>query len=72
MPPVIPASHARSPGSPTTRRHPLVELLERRIGIIDGAMGTTIQLHWKRHGLGEEWFRGERFRAWTGKDLQGN
>jgi 5-methyltetrahydrofolate--homocysteine methyltransferase len=52
--------------------HPLVALLEQRIGIIDGAMGTTIQLHWKRHGLGEEWFRGDRFRDWAGKDLQGN
>jgi 5-methyltetrahydrofolate--homocysteine methyltransferase len=72
MPPLTPPSNRHASDSPTPGRHPLVELLERRIGIIDGAMGTTIQLHWKRHGLGEEWFRGERFRDWTGKDLQGN
>jgi 5-methyltetrahydrofolate--homocysteine methyltransferase len=72
MPPLTPPSNIHASDSPTPGRHPLVELLERRIGIIDGAMGTTIQLHWKRHGLGEEWFRGDRFREWTGKDLQGN
>jgi len=48
------------------------ELLRRRIAIIDGAMGTVIQLHWKEHNLGEEWFRGERFADWQGKDLKGN
>ncbi len=55
-----------------TATHPLEALLRERIVIIDGAMGTNIQLHWKRHGLGEEWFRGERFKDWTGKDLMGN
>ncbi|MEO8351992.1 MAG: methionine synthase, partial [Chthoniobacteraceae bacterium] len=55
-----------------TATHPLEALLRERIVIIDGAMGTNIQLHWKRHGLGEEWFRGERFKNWTGKDLMGN
>jgi 5-methyltetrahydrofolate--homocysteine methyltransferase len=55
-----------------TPLHPLEKLLRERIVIIDGAMGTTIQLHWKAHGLGEEWFRGERFRDWQGKELKGN
>src|ERR1700712_5766528 len=48
--------------------HPLLELLENRVVIIDGAMGTTIQ----QYKLSEEQFRGERFRDWTGKDLKGN
>src|SRR6266700_2554101 len=50
----------------------LEQLLRERIVIIDGAMGTVIQLHWKSEGLGEEWFRGERFKDWKGKDLKGN
>jgi len=50
----------------------LETLLRERIVIIDGAMGTVIQLHWKARGLGEEWFRGERFKDWKGKDLKGN
>ncbi|GIV84580.1 MAG: methionine synthase [Candidatus Roseilinea sp.] len=37
---------------------PLVELLERRILVLDGAMGTMIQ----RYRLQEEDYRGERFR----------
>jgi 5-methyltetrahydrofolate--homocysteine methyltransferase len=48
--------------------HPLAALLRERVVIIDGAMGTTIQ----QYGLGEEQFRGERFRDWKGKDLKGN
>ncbi len=51
-----------------TQLHPLAELLQQRIVIIDGAMGTTIQ----QYKLTEEQFRGERFRDWTGKDLKGN
>jgi 5-methyltetrahydrofolate--homocysteine methyltransferase len=42
-------------------------LLEQRILVIDGAMGTMIQ----GYGLGEEEFRGERFRAHP-KDLRGD
>ncbi len=42
-------------------------ILEQRIVVIDGAMGTMIQ----RHRLGEGDFRGERF-ATHGKDLKGN
>ena len=48
--------------------HPLAELLKKRIVIIDGAMGTTIQ----QYKLTEEQFRGDRFRDWKGKDLKGN
>jgi len=42
-------------------------LLEQRILIIDGAMGTMIQ----RHMLSEEDYRGERFKNWP-SDLKGN
>src|SRR5688572_2630656 len=48
--------------------HPLAALLEKRIVIIDGAMGTTIQ----EYKLSEEQFRGTRFADWKGKDLKGN
>ena len=46
----------------------LLKLLQERIVIIDGAMGTTIQ----QYKLTEEQFRGERFKDWAGKDLKGN
>src|SRR6059058_1044831 len=42
-------------------------LLEHRILIIDGAMGTMIQ----RYKLNEEDYRGERFRDWP-HDIKGN
>ncbi len=41
--------------------------LEKRILIIDGAMGTMIQ----RHKLSEDDYRGERFKDWP-SDLKGN
>jgi 5-methyltetrahydrofolate--homocysteine methyltransferase len=41
--------------------------LEKRILIIDGAMGTMIQ----RHKLQEEDYRGERFKDWA-SDVKGN
>jgi len=47
--------------------HPLEELLQKRIVIIDGAMGTTLQ----QFKLTEADFRGERF-ANHPKDLKGN
>ncbi len=47
--------------------HPLAKLLQERIVIIDGAMGTTIQ----QYGLTEEQFRGERFADWVGRDQHG-
>jgi len=45
----------------------LKRLLEERIVLLDGAMGTMIQ----RHALDEQGFRGERFRDF-GRDLKGN
>lgn len=45
----------------------LHELLQQRILVIDGAMGTMVQ----RYKLTEEDFRAERFRHWH-KDLKGN
>jgi 5-methyltetrahydrofolate--homocysteine methyltransferase len=45
----------------------LAALLERRLVIMDGAMGTMIQ----RHHLSEEAFRGARFADWR-TDLRGN
>ncbi|MFO1218838.1 MAG: homocysteine S-methyltransferase family protein [Burkholderiaceae bacterium] len=52
---------------PYTRAASLPALLQQRIVIIDGAMGTMIQ----RHALGEAEFRGERFKDHA-KDLKGN
>ncbi len=48
-------------------RHPIVREAQKRILILDGAMGTMIQ----RHSLGEKDFRGARFDA-HGCDLRGN
>ncbi|MDJ0873575.1 MAG: methionine synthase [Gammaproteobacteria bacterium] len=45
----------------------LYRLLEERIVILDGAMGTMIQAY----GLGEQDYRGDRFADW-GSDLKGN
>lgn len=45
----------------------LRSLLQKRILLLDGAMGTMIQ----RHKFGEQDFRGERFKDWP-RDLQGN
>jgi 5-methyltetrahydrofolate--homocysteine methyltransferase len=44
-----------------------VRELERRVLVIDGAMGTLLQAH----GLSEADYRGERLKGW-GKDVQGN
>jgi 5-methyltetrahydrofolate--homocysteine methyltransferase len=52
---------------PYTRGAALATVLQQRIAIIDGAMGTMIQ----RYKLGEADFRGTRF-ADHGKDLKGN
>lgn len=49
------------------REHPLEKILESRIAIIDGAMGTTI----RTYGMAEADIRGERFRNST-KDLLNN
>jgi 5-methyltetrahydrofolate--homocysteine methyltransferase len=47
--------------------HPLQKILESRIAIIDGAMGTTI----RTYGMTEADIRGERFKDST-KDLKNN
>jgi 5-methyltetrahydrofolate--homocysteine methyltransferase len=47
--------------------HPIEKLLQQRILILDGAMGTMIQ----RHKLTEADYRGERFKDWP-RDLKGN
>ena len=47
--------------------HPLVEILNRRIIIIDGAMGTMIQ----RYKLTESDYRGKQFADYA-QDLKGN
>ncbi|WP_114777366.1 methionine synthase [Botryobacter ruber] len=47
--------------------HPIYKLLQERILVLDGAMGTMIQ----RYQLGEQDFRGERFKDHPG-DLKGN
>jgi len=46
----------------------LKKLLDGKILVLDGAMGTVVQ----RYKLDEAAFRGERFADWTGKDLKGN
>ena len=48
-------------------QHPLSELLDERILVLDGAMGTMIQ----RHDLQEADFRGDRFQD-VENDLKGN
>jgi 5-methyltetrahydrofolate--homocysteine methyltransferase len=50
-----------------TRAKALPEILEKRIVILDGAMGTMIQ----RFKLSEADYRGERFKD-IGKDVKGN
>jgi 5-methyltetrahydrofolate--homocysteine methyltransferase len=49
------------------RQHPLQKILEDRIAIIDGAMGTTI----RTYGMTEADIRGERFKD-SKKDLLNN
>ena len=50
-----------------TRGNALGDILQRRIAILDGAMGTMIQ----RFRLGEAQYRGERFKDFH-KDVKGN
>ena len=47
--------------------HPIETLIQQRILILDGAIGTMIQ----RYKLTEEDYRGERFAQWP-QDLKGN
>jgi 5-methyltetrahydrofolate--homocysteine methyltransferase len=51
----------------TVHQHPLQKILDSRIAIIDGAMGTTI----RTYGMKEADIRGERFKDST-KDLLNN
>lgn len=51
----------------TIHQHPLEKILESRIAIIDGAMGTTI----RTYGMKETDIRGERFKD-SKKDLLNN
>ncbi len=52
---------------PATSQHPLEKVLESRIAIIDGAMGTTI----RTYGMAEADMRGDRFKD-APKDLLNN
>ena len=51
----------------STAAEQIRQLLEQRILILDGAMGTMIQ----KHGLEEADYRGERFADWH-RDVKGN
>ena len=51
----------------TSHQHPLEKILQERIAIIDGAMGTTI----RTYGMTEADIRGERFKD-SAKDLLNN
>jgi methionine synthase I (cobalamin-dependent) len=64
-----PTSNLQPPTSgETPAPRALVAALERRILLLDGAMGTMVQ----RYKLSEQDFRGERFADWKGKDLRGS
>ena len=52
---------------PQDRSEEIQQILDQRILLLDGAMGTMIQ----RHQLSEADFRGERFADWP-SDLKGN
>ncbi len=60
---IVPADE----GERSTRIERLKKLLEQRIVLLDGAMGTMIQ----QHKLDEHGYRGERFRG-HGRDMKGN
>jgi 5-methyltetrahydrofolate--homocysteine methyltransferase len=51
----------------TVKQHPLQKVMESKIAIIDGAMGTTI----RTYGMTEAHIRGERFKN-SAKDLLNN
>src|SRR5579859_6973370 len=56
-----------TPRGKMTPQHPLQKILENRIAIIDGAMGTTI----RTYGMKESDIRGDRFKD-SKKDLLNN
>src|SRR6187402_1903458 len=49
------------------KNHPIYRELEKRVLVIDGAMGTMIQ----QYQLAENDYRGTRFATWP-RDLKGN
>ncbi len=53
--------------NPVSKTSTFLTVLDRRILVLDGAMGTMIQ----GYRLTEDQYRGERFRDWK-KDLKGN
>ena len=57
---ILPTSHSQGHQENMTKvhQHPLEKILEHRIAIIDGAMGTTI----RTYGMTEADIRGERFK----------
>ena len=50
-----------------TSKYDIQQEIKKRVLVLDGAMGTMIQLH----KLGEADFRGDRFTEWT-RSLKGN
>ena len=64
----VPSMASTTSTRPFSRGTQLPTLLQQRLVIIDGAMGTMVQ----RHKLSEAHYRGERFKDWSGKDLKGN
>src|SRR6201985_307041 len=61
------ATHSHQEEMTRAQQHPLQKILESRIAIIDGAMGTTI----RTYGMKEADIRGSRF-ADSKKDLLNN
>ena len=66
-PPAVTPDSFTPPRSRESRLRELVPLLQRRILVLDGAMGTMIQ----SYQLGEQDYRGDRFAGWK-SDLKGN
>ena len=66
---LLPLSPSQSPALSTrpARTRALLDALDQRILVLDGAMGTMIQ----RYQLAEIQYRGERFANWK-SDLRGN
>src|SRR5690606_5982183 len=67
MPPSLPTRKAAMTPRASNLNHPLTALLEQRVVVIDGAMGTTL----RTYGKTEADIRGERFRD-APKDLLNN
>ena len=59
-PPAVTTGSFSRPRTRESRLRELAPLLQRRILVLDGAMGTMIQ----SYQLGEQDYRGERFADW--------